>query len=328
VPETIRRISIFLPFAFCALLIAQPTQPPLPLKSNTPAVKADVEKAKKIAGSEWATAAHYFCEAPHADADSDPVIEPTKIFDNVYAIGNAGTTVYVISTSDGLIMIDSARRRQLETQVLPGFQKLGLDPGKVKMILITHGHEDHWGGSPYFQEHHDSRVYMAKEDWDLIEHPPAGRGGSGRATAIPKHDGVIKEGEPLVLGDETVMPYAAGPHTPGSMGFIFPVKDNGTAHMAALFGSVLLVTTGTSDEGMQEHLKVVERFKEQAKKAKVDVELQNHPLMDDFTVKLAKLQIRKPGDPNPFVVGQASYLRFLDVMSECMQADIDRRANR
>jgi len=31
------------------------------------------------------------------------------------------------------------------------------------------------------------------------------------------------------------------------------------------------------------------------------------------------------GAPNPFVVGQAGYRKFLDVMSMCAQANIDRR---
>jgi len=292
-------------------------------------VKADIEKAKKTGGAQWATAEHYFCEAPRADSASDPIIEPAKIFDNVYAIGDSGTTAYVISTSDGLIMIDSLRPDQAETRLLPGFQKLGLDPAKVKAVIITHGHADHFGGSPYFQEHYGSHVYIAQGDWDLMEHPPAGRGGAkkkGNPVVLPKHDMVITEGQPMVFGDEKIMPYLVPPHTPGSMGFIFPVKDGGKTHMAALFGSILLVTTGTTDEGMQTHLKAIAHFKEEAKKAKVDVELQNHPLFDDFTVKLAKLQTRKPGEANPFIVGQANYSKFLDVMSECMQAEIDRRA--
>lgn len=78
--------------------------------------------------------AHYFCEAPYSDALSDPIIEPAKIFDNVYAIGNAALVAYVISTSAGLIMIDASRPNLYETQLLPGFQKLGLDPANVKMI--------------------------------------------------------------------------------------------------------------------------------------------------------------------------------------------------
>jgi len=57
---------------------------------------------------------------------------------------------------------------------------------------------------------------------------------------------------------------------------------------------------------------------------KVDVEIQNHPMYDNFTDKLAKLQERKPGQPNPFVVGQASYQKFVGVISECTEAQIIR----
>ena len=66
---------------------------------------------------------------------------------------------------------------------------------------------------------------------------------------------------------------------------------------------------------------------EETRKAGVDVELQNHPLYDAFLEKLQKVQSRKKGEPNPFVVGQANYQKFLDVMSACMQANIDRRKN-
>ena len=41
--------------------------------------------------------------------------------------------------------------------------------------------------------------------------------------------------------------------------------------------------------------------------------------------KLAKLQARKTGEPNPFIVGQANYQKFLDVMQDCTQANLDRR---
>jgi len=34
---------------------------------------------------------------------------------------------------------------------------------------------------------------------------------------------------------------------------------------------------------------------------------------------------RRQGDPNPFVVGEGSYQKFLDVMSLCTQVNIARR---
>ena len=60
-------------------------------------------------------------------------------------------------------------------------------------------------------------------------------------------------------------------------------------------------------------------------KAGVEVELQNHPLMDPIQVKLDKLAARQKGEANPFVVGQANYQKFLDVMADCTQVNIARR---
>ena len=46
-----------------------------------------------------------------------------------------------------------ATTAQVESQLLPGFRTLGLDPAQVKVILVTHGHADHFGGASYFPEH-------------------------------------------------------------------------------------------------------------------------------------------------------------------------------
>jgi glyoxylase-like metal-dependent hydrolase (beta-lactamase superfamily II) len=183
-----------------------------------------IEKAKKAGGPRWAGEEHFFCEAPRPNRPDDPVIPPSKIFDNVYIIGNSGTAVYVVQTSAGLLMIDSLGADQVETQLLPGFQKLGLDPANVKIILVGHGHADHFGGSRYMQDHFGSKVYISAEDWNLIENPPARRGGPPKGPPVtpPKHDADVKEGEPVVLGDLKAIPVAIPGHTPGSMAYTFP----------------------------------------------------------------------------------------------------------
>jgi metallo-beta-lactamase class B len=317
------KLSLFptLALAITCFALAQAPE----AKPDSPEVKALIEKAKKTAGAMWAEEAHFFCEAPRANSPNDPVIPPTKIFDNVYVIGNAGTVVYVIQTSDGLLMIDSLGANQVETQLLPGFQKLGLDPSQVKIILMGHGHADHFGGSPYMQEHFGSKVYISAADWNLMENPPPGAQKKGPPPVLPKHDQVVAEGQPVVLGDLKVIPVSIPGHTPGSMGYIFPVKDNGKTRMAAVYGGTILTPGIISDEGLQTYLKSVAHFKEETKKAKVEVEIQNHPLMDPIQTKIDKLQSRKKGEPNPFVVGQAGYQKFLDVMSICTEVNIARR---
>ena len=294
-------------------------------KPDSPEVKALIEKAKKVAGPMWAEEEHFFCEAPRPNRPDDPVIAPTKIFDNVYAIGNSGTTVYVFQTSAGLLMFDSLAADQVQTQLLPGFQKLGLDPAQVKIIVMGHGHGDHFGGSPYFQDKYGSKVYIGGPDWDMMEHPPAGQQKKGPPVVLPKHDQTVVEGQPIVLGDFKMTPVAIPGHTPGAMGYIFPVKDNGKTHMAAIYGGTILTPGIVSDAGLQSYAKSVVHFKEETKKAKVDVEIQNHPLMDSIQPKLDKLAARKKGDPNPFVVGQANYQKFLDVFAACTEVNIARR---
>jgi len=303
-------------------------QEPAPAKADSPQVKALVEKAKKDAGTMWATEAHFFCEDPHANSLNDPFIEPTKIFDNVYAFGRAGTTIYAITTSAGIILIDTGYPNEAESVLIDQMKKVNLDPAQVKMIVLGHGHADHFGGALYFQEHYGAHVYLTQADWDFMEHPPApppGKAPKGPPPAQPKHDMVITEGQPIVLGDEKIMPYYIPGHTPGSAGFIFAVKDNGKTHMAGLYGGTILTPGPISDANLAIYLKSVGHFRDETKKAKVDVELQNHSLYDNIQEKIAKLKERKKGEPNPFVVGQANYQRFMDVMYDCSEVNVDRR---
>jgi metallo-beta-lactamase class B len=325
--------------ALCSLFVAaagaqQPA--PAPQKPDTPEITAMIAQLRKDVGPMWESTVRFWCEAPRANRADDPVIQPTRILDDVYAIGNIGTTVYVIKTSAGLLMFDAlgagtadATTAQVESQLLPGFRALGLDPAQVKLILVTHGHPDHCGGASYFQEHFGSKVYVSTADWAVMESRGArggGRGGRGGArTAIPRHDGDIRDGEPIVLGDVTVTPVAIPGHTPGSMAFIFPVHDRGTAHVAAIFGGAGRTPRTLSDEGFQAYLSSVRKFKEAARRAKVDVVLQNHPLMVPIQERLDALARRGPRDPNPFVVGAGEYQKFVDVMAGCSRVNIARR---
>jgi metallo-beta-lactamase class B len=308
-------------------LIPAQTPAAAPAKPDSPEVQALIEKAKKAGGPMWAGEEHFFCEAPRPNRPDDPVIPASKIFDNVYIIGNSGTAVYVIQTSAGLLMIDSLGADQVQTQLLPGFQKLGLDPANVKIILVGHGHADHFGGSPYMQEHFGSKVYISAADWSLMEHPSAGRGGppKGPPAVLPKHDAEVKEGEPVVLGDLKVIPVAIPGHTPGSMAYIFPVKDQGKSHMAGIYAGTVLTPGIVSDEGLASYLNSVRHYKQEAAKAGVDVVMQNHPLMYALPDMLDRLAQRKKGDSNPFVVGKANYQKFVDVMEACTEVNIARR---
>ncbi|MSO82234.1 MAG: MBL fold metallo-hydrolase [Acidobacteria bacterium] len=321
---SLKKIGCVLIVAAACSALAQAQAPPPQAKPDSPDVRALIEKTKKAGGAMWAEEAHFFCEAPRANSATDPVIVPTKVFDNVWVLGNAGTVVYIVQTSAGLLTIDSLGAAQVETLLLPGFQALGLDPAQVKVIIAGHGHGDHVGGARYMQDHFGSKVYIGEADWAAIDNPAPPRGG-GAPAIMPKHDQVLVDGQPVVLGDFTITPFAIPGHTPGAMGFTFPVKDNGKTYIAAMWGGTILTPGPISDEGLQTYLQSVAHFREATRKAKVEVEVQNHPLMDPIQAKLDRLQSRKKGDRHPFVVGEANYQRFLDVMEGCTQVNIARR---
>jgi len=310
---------------------AHSQQQPASTKPDSPEVQAHIEKAKKIAGTYWAQAEHFLCEAPRANQVADP--GPVKLFDNFwaipgpYSVGNAVT--YVLPSSAGIMLIDPGHAKDVETQLLPGLKTLGLDPANIKVVILAHGHEDHFGGSAYLQQHYGAHVYMTAADWDFINIPrPPAAGGNAAANAappvpLPKKDMVAFEGVPITLGDQSVTPVFIPGHTTGSLGLIIPVKDNGKPHVVGMVGGGFIAQGNASQ--VQEFIDSIQHFQEWTRRMKVDVEIQNHPVFDGFADKLTALRARKPGEPNPFVVGQENYTHFLDLMMECARATRDRQ---
>ena len=99
-------------------------QPPAAAKPDSPAIIEQLDRLKKSVGPRWADAVHFWWRRRAPIAPDDPVIQPAKIFDNVYAIGNIGTVAYVIQTSAGLMMIDALGANQVESDLLPDSRSL------------------------------------------------------------------------------------------------------------------------------------------------------------------------------------------------------------
>ena len=123
------------------------------------------------------------------------------------------------------------------------------------------------------------------------------------------------------------MPILIPGHTPGSLAFIFPVYDRGKRHMVGMEGAFpLLGAANLPVPQLKNVIATTDHFAEYAKKMHVDVSITDHNVWDNFDAKTAKLKDRKPGDPNPFVVGEASYQRLLKIMDECAEAQIARNS--
>jgi metallo-beta-lactamase class B len=290
---------------------------------------AHLEAARKLAGTELTAPFNFFCVPANLRANSAtaPELVPVKVFDNLFAAGNSETVVYAITTSDGIILIDGGYGDRVETVLVAGLRALGLDPAKVRYVLVTHGHGDHFGGSAYFQERYSARVGMSAADWDVVRpaNPPAQA--NPNAVRPPRRDLVLEEGKPITLGDVSVTPVLIPGHTPGSMAFIFPVRDGKTVHVAGLFGGAMLTLERVMTPGLRQYVGTIDHYAEIARRMNVDVEIQNHPIFDDMSSRLARLKGRRSGEAHPFVIGAGAYGRFWNVVSECIQAEIARRGD-
>src|SRR5207247_8992349 len=170
----------------------------------------------------------------------------------------------------------------------------------------------HTGRSKDFQYAYGTRVGTTAADWELTDpgHPAANQNqGKNAPPARPSKDLVLAEGQPFKLGELTITPIAIPGHTPGSLAFIFPVKDKGKTRIAGLFGGTILTTNIIPTEGLKQYVQSIAHYLDVAKKMKVEVELQNHPIFDGTPERLEKLKTLKDGVPNPFSVGNDRYLK-------------------
>ncbi len=239
--------------------------------------------------------------------------EPAKVFDNLYFIGSKDVSAWAITTSDGIILIDSLYDYSVEEQIANGLKKLSLDPAKIKYVVVTHGHGDHYLGSKFLQDRYGAHIILSEADWNFMAND------RNAAQLKPKKDMVATEGQKLTLGDTTLTLYVTPGHTPGTVSVLFPVRDGNQRHLAGMWGGVGFNFPRTP-EAFKTYGASARRFQNIVAKAGVDVHLTNHSGQDKTLDKIAALKTRKPGGPHPFVVGNDAMKRFLTVVSECADA--------
>jgi metallo-beta-lactamase class B len=231
-------------------------------------------------------------------------VAPFKVFDNLYYVGPGSVAVWLVPTTDGLILIDSAQE-PLVDHVIASIRTLGFDPKNIKYVLLSHGHLDHFGGAGKIQALSGARVATLEEDWALIEATYQNPGRGNRDPGVPlKRDMVLREGQTLTLGKTTLKVYKLPGHTPGSPSFEFTVYDGGRPHKALLFGGP---GQRNGVEGGTEFLNSIRRLKREFADVEVPVHVHSYlttypyPSGGAIFEPAMKLAQRKPGEPHPFV---------------------------
>ena len=230
-------------------------------------------------------------------------IEPFKVFDNLYYVGPGYVSVWLLTTPDGNILFDSAQEPYVDF-VIDNIRKVGVDPKSIRYIILSHGHLDHFGGAAKIQEASGAHVVAVEEDWKAIEQVGS-RQGRGREPAprVPKRDMVIKEGDTLTLGGQTLKFHQTPGHTPGVLTTEgITVYDGGRPYKAIVWGGA------GYRGGLADAEESVASANKVARIQGVQVNLQIHSWAGDdgypgggVLERGMMLKSRKPGDPHPFV---------------------------
>jgi metallo-beta-lactamase class B len=288
-------------------------------------IEAHLAAAKAAAGFDFTGTLARICVAPQTAPGADVAppppparatwfTEPAKVFDNLYFVGTKIHSSWALSTSEGLILIDTLYEYASDEAIVGGLKKLGLDPATVKYVIITHAHRDHDGGAKLMQDRFGSRIVMGGPDWDMLE-----RSVNQYPNGKPKRDIVATDGAKVTLGDTSVTLVLTPGHTPGTVSVFFQVKDNGRPLTVAYSG-------GTAFNFPNDVAHFDTYINSQRKMAALvgsldaTILMSNHSEFDNAVTKIRLMAARKPGEPHPFEVGHDAVLRYFKVLDECAEA--------
>jgi metallo-beta-lactamase class B len=240
--------------------------------------------------------------------------EPAKVFDNLYFVGSKIHSSWALTTSQGIILIDTLFTYNSEEEIVGGLKKLGLDPATVKYVIISHAHADHVGGAKLMQDRFKSRIVMGGPDWDSIE-----KSVNGYPLGKPKRDIVADDGQKITLGDTSVTIITTPGHTPGTLSIIFTVKDKSRPIVVAYSGGTAFNFPSTA-ANFDTYIKSQSKMAAAAAAANATILMSNHSEFDNAISKIKMLAGRKLYEPHPFELGKAAVARYFTVTGECAQA--------
>ena len=289
-----------------------------------------IEAAKIAAGTDWAGTFLRLCiptparpPAPAGRAGATPrriparetwYAEPAKVADNLYFLGTKIHSSWAIVGSEGIIVIEALFDYAARDEILDGLRKVGLDQRKVKYVILSHAHADHDGGASLLQDEIPGvHLIYGAEDWEAVDKSTNHAGGK------PKHDMVGADGMRVSVGDASVQIVTTPGHTPGTLSYLFEVRDNGKPLRIAYVGGTA-IPFNASAAFYDGYIASSKKMAKAAADYGATVLLSNHSEFDNAYFKAHTAAHRQPGEENPFEVGTDAVARYFTVVQSCAAA--------
>ena len=259
---------------------------------------------------------------PRADAPAPTInpnrksayLEPKKAFDDLYWMGTPSRSTWALTTSDGIILYDTQGVYDADDIIVGGLKKLGLNPARVKYVIISHAHLNEVGGAKLMQERYGAHIVMGSGDWDLVDESV-----NGFPMGKPRRDIVATDGMKITVGNRTVTIYRTPGHTPGTISSIFQVHDNGKP-LTVVYSGGTEFNFPNDVPHFDQYLASERRLASLAVAANATIVLNNQSQFNEAYPKLRMLKDRHPGEAHPFDVGASAVARYFKIEDECAQA--------
>ena len=160
-----------------------------------------------------------------------------KVVGNVYYVGSKDLATYLITTSEGHILINSSFERTVPL-IQKSVESLGFKMTDVKILLASHAHSDHVAGHALLQRTTGAKVFVMRGDDEVIA-----SGGKGQyfypkdRWAPCKVDRVLKDKDEVKLGGVTLVARLTPGHTRGCTTWAWQVEDGGEKYDVVVIGS-------------------------------------------------------------------------------------------
>lgn len=249
-----------------------------------------------------------------ADDNSNWVkpIKPYRVVGNIYYVGSEGLSAWLITSSQGHILLDGGPSAEGGKLIERNIRTLGFQLADVKVLINTHAHFDHAGGLAQLKaDIPTAKLWISRADEPAIEQGHhIGDNENGPTPMQPvKVDKAFGDGQKLKVGETLLVAHLTPGHTIGCTTWTTAVVEKGRP-LNVTFPCSLSVA-GNVLVGNKTHRDIVADYRASFAKMRAiptDVVLPSHEEQGDL---LAKRQKMLRGDPNAFI-DPAELARFVD----------------